>query len=251
MSIVFKLPVLLLAFLLFAVSPVFGQDTASVPLAPDEQETVTQAAEPHNLTEDEWVYLTQDSAFRYRNEREAQKVETQKERNTPNWLSRLLRGVYYFFASGIGTVLLWLFFLCLIAYIAYRIFKGDVGSLWNRKEQRSAETSAQELDSEELLSGDWSARTNEALAQGDRRLATRYLFVHLLQLLYRNGYIPYRIDATNYEYLRAIEQEELRSLYRQLLIRYEYAWFGKFPVSDAEWQQTLRLFQQAKDSIQA
>ncbi|HTN18016.1 MAG TPA: hypothetical protein VL092_10065, partial [Chitinophagaceae bacterium] len=103
-----------------------------------------------------------------------------------------------------------------------------------------------QLSREDLLSSDWQSFMEAAVAVQDFRAATRFAFVHTLQLLHQQGHITYRIDATNYDYYRAVNSEAIKPLLKNLLLRYEYAWFGRMPVDGVQWEQTFAVYSQFK-----
>jgi hypothetical protein len=73
--------------------------------------------------------------------------------------------------------------------------------------------------------------------------------MHILQLMQQSGQIRYRIDKTNHEYYLELTQEALRQPFRDLLLRYEFAWFGRFPVSAEAWADTQTIYRQLKALI--
>ncbi|MBL7711177.1 MAG: hypothetical protein JNL13_01880 [Chitinophagaceae bacterium] len=199
------------------------------------------------MSAEDWTQLTEDPAFAYRDKREA---ETEQKERREGGLEKALNSFFGFFASGTGTLIFWLLVFGVLGYMLYRIFKGEVSRLFGRKEKPVREEEAPgQLSREDLLSSDWQSSMEAAVAAQDFGAATRFAFVHALQLLHQQGHITYRIDATNYEYYRAIKSEALKPLLKNLLLRYEYAWFGRMPVDRVQWEQTFVVYSQLKRTL--
>lgn len=251
---------LICCLLLTAVAPATGQngtdeaaDTSSL-YGDTYQDTTAEAEQPvytlpqdRNISDEDWNSLIADSAFSYCNTREG--TEDTDIKVNSFW-TRLIHLILLFFSSGIGQFLFWLLIISVLAYVLYRIFKGELGFIFGRKEQQSPDTQSTELITEEdLLSANWAEKTRQALGNGDTVMATRYTFLYQLQLLQQLELIHYRIDKTNYDYYTELEAGPVKDKYRSLLLRYEYAWFGRFPVSAADWQQTNALFNELRSLL--
>lgn len=200
------------------------------------------------LTESEWRYLTLDSAFSYKNLREnEQKIKANKSKNS--WALNALKRLFMFLASGLGQFIFWGLIAGILAYVIYKLFKGDFSLLRSRKETIIAAEGDEVLSLESLATADWDGKMNTALAVADYRLATRFAFLSILQKMNEKGHIEYRINTTNYEYFLSLKNETLKAVFKQLLLKYEYAWFGKLSMNAADWQKVLELFNNAKSNL--
>lgn len=214
----------------------------------DESEDDNFVEPERKLTESEWRYLTIDSAFSYKNLREnEQKIKPDK--NKENWYLNVLKRLFGFLGSGLGQFIFWGLIAGMLAFVIYKIFKGDFSLLRSRKETVIAAESDEILSLESLATADWDGKMNTALAVADYRLATRFAFLSILQKMNEKGHIEYRINTTNYEYFLLLKNESLKAVFKQLLLKYEYAWFGKFPMDAAEWDKVLELFNNAKSNL--
>jgi hypothetical protein len=239
-------------FIVMMTVPAAAQDTGFVAdnngYAADIDTTVQEEILwQRNASAEEWESLTNDSAFSYKNEYEA---EIKKQEEQPGWWEKALNNFFKFFASGTGSLIFWLIVFGILTYILVRIFKGDISGLFNRREKATPqETADGQLTKEDLLSADWQTAMQAAVAVQDFRSATRFAFVHVLQLLHQKELITYRIDTTNYEYYRSVQNGEIKDLLKKILLCYEYAWFGRMPVNRMQWEQTFTLYTQLKSKL--
>lgn len=214
----------------------------------DESEDENFVELERKLTESEWRYLTLDSAFSYKNLREnEQKIKANKSKS--NWALNALKRMFMFLASGLGQFIFWGLIAGILAFVIFKLFKGDFSLLRSRKETVIAAESSEELSLESLVTADWDGKMNTALAVADYRLATRFAFLSILQKMNEKGHIEYRINTTNYEYFLSLKNETLKAVFKQLLLKYEYAWFGKLSMNAADWQKVLELFKNAKSNL--
>jgi hypothetical protein len=194
------------------------------------------------ITDYEWQSITNDSSFNYKSEREADVVLTPPKQYN-NKFGKIFQAIITFIFSKVGRIIVWILVFAILAFVFVQIIKGDIGFVFSRRNKIVA-TNTPENDAvspDDLIKANWELKIANALKIGDRRLATRYAFMYILQLLHQRQYLHYSIDKTNFEYYMAIENKEMQQLYRKLLLRYEFAWFGKFEVSENDWQQTNEL----------
>ncbi len=216
---------LLLSTLTFAVAPLQAQRT---PLP-------TPGAQ-------QWDTLTSDNAFGYKNEKEAAATE-QRENNA---LVKAFAFIFTFFASTIGKSLLWLLLFGFAAWALYKIFLSDKTYLWAKREKKPANTDAETID--DISAADWNKELQKAIANNNARLAIRYSYMLLLQLLQEKGEIQYRPDKTNYEYYHELNeryQQDFRALTRQ----YEYTWYGNFEVTSDSYSRYMHIFNHLKSIV--
>lgn len=198
------------------------------------------------IADEDWNEIVDKPDFSYRNTIEAAEIPA-KPSKFQLWLQKLLSNVAMFFMSFLGKILFWLLLLSALAYIIFKILKGDVSFFLNRKDVAKSTVDSHVLTTEDLANADWDQKMKEALAQGDLRLSTRFAFVQILQLLNKEQKIDYSIDKTNFEYYLALKEDaELQKLYRQLMLRYEFAWYGHYEVKQEDWLLTMNIFESIK-----
>ncbi len=83
----------------------------------------------------------------------------------------------------------------------------------------------------------------KAIKQGQYRRATRILFLLTLRHLQSNGYIHPAPHKTNYQYHREISDIHLQQEFGNLLLYYEYIWFGHFEPTPAQFAIIHKQYQ--------
>jgi len=71
-----------------------------------------------------------------------------------------------------------------------------------------------------------------AAERKDYKLAVRYLFLKSLKLLSEKELIELRNNKTNYQYLSEIKNNRISSAFQIATSRFEWIWYGDFPVDD-------------------
>ncbi|TZF85664.1 DUF4129 domain-containing protein (plasmid) [Pedobacter sp. BS3] len=80
------------------------------------------------------------------------------------------------------------------------------------------------------------------------RLAVRLLYLHALKKLHDSGVIRWQSDKTNSAYVNEIKNPAKREQFSLLTRRFEYIWYGDFPVDQATFGQIHSAFQQFNQS---
>jgi len=210
------------------------------------QGTGVFAAGTRSVTPEQWDKLTSDKAFGYKNEIEnippPQNVD-------PNIFEKLFRAFFGFFGSGIGTFIIWALLACVVVYVIYRLFFSSDSFLFRKNNKIMKSGGTPKTDDEDLATADWETLLQNAASKNDQRLAIRYSYMWLLQLLQRRGLIQYRIDKTNYEYYTELNETQYKQAFKQLSRQYEYAWYGRFAVPSEKYNEHISLFNQMKKQL--
>ncbi len=123
--------------------------------------------------------------------------------------------------------------------LAWMFFRADLAGIWAARPRRALDDVR--ITDENLDEIDFERAIAAAVAQQDYRLAVRYSYLKLLKLLADKGLIVYQADKTNRQYVRELK-EPLRSGFRDLTRRFDYAWYGNRPVSEAEFNDGQKTF---------
>lgn len=196
----------------------------------------------HAPTQQQWEQLTSDKAFGYKTEKEGVR---QKEDTSSNAIMKFIYLVAAFFSSGIGTALLWILLFAFVAWALYKLFLGNV---FQRSKKYQRPPPGNYDDMEDLAATNWEAALQKAISNNDTRLAIRFSYMLLLQLMQEKGQIQYRPDKTNYEYYNELS-DRYKSGFRLLTRQYEYAWYGNFSVADESYKTYMETFNHLKSTI--
>ncbi len=77
---------------------------------------------------------------------------------------------------------------------------------------------------------DWSKQIKNAEKNNEYRIAIRFYFLWLLKQLNKNGFIVWKLEKTNFDYAREINNDDIKYNFLKLNKLYEAVWYGNFPV---------------------
>lgn len=72
----------------------------------------------------------------------------------------------------------------------------------------------------------------KAIDNKQYKLSIRYLFLKSLKLLSDKGFIELRNNKTNYQYINEIKQNKIADAFKITTNRFEWIWYGDFPVDE-------------------
>ena len=195
-----------------------------------------------------WETATADEKYSYRDKREY-KEKPEPAREIPGWY-KLIVGLVNFLTSPAGKTVLWTALILIVGYVAYRIIAGQGGRLFGRRDRTPSDTETGKgaVSEEGLLDSDWEGRLHEALRAGNTRLAIRYSYMHILQVLQARGLIIYRPDKTNTGYYHELT-ESLRQPFRSISRQYEYTWYGDFLPEQEIMDRHMQTYNSLKKNI--
>ncbi|MCP3163846.1 DUF4129 domain-containing protein [Myxococcus qinghaiensis] len=88
----------------------------------------------------------------------------------------------------------------------------------------------------------WAQLADELAARGEYREAVRSLYLALLSRLHRDGAILYDVTLSNWDYLRQFKgRSEWKPRFRELTLRFDFAWYGNTPVGQSGYQEFRTL----------
>jgi hypothetical protein len=188
--------------------------------------------------EADYAYMAKIDSLLHKEKQQWEKEQRKVTRYEPNFLDRLL-GFRFF------TILLWIIAIAVVGFLAYKLFLGK-GIFERSSRERIAVQEINEAAAGEAIN-DWPNAIQQAAAKGDYRLAIRYQFLYTLQQLEAKQRLHLSPDKTNYGYVTEIHAS-LRPAFAALVLRYEFAWYGKMPVTDSQYRETETLFHQFRNN---
>jgi len=90
---------------------------------------------------------------------------------------------------------------------------------------------------------------DNAINDGDYRLAVRYYYLQLLRQLNQKKLINYEFQKTNSEYLNEIKADNLQLQLKKVMRIYDFIWYGSFSLSEPDFHLAERNFQDLQTSI--
>ncbi|TBW28934.1 DUF4129 domain-containing protein [Gramella sp. KN1008] len=116
----------------------------------------------------------------------------------------------------------------------------------NPGERMLQEPSAGEVfitEEEKLIRNeDLKALMQEAVRNGEFRLAVRYYYLNELRKLDRLKLIRYEYQKTNQDYTAELKDENIRKHFSEITKFYEFIWYGSFQVSESDYKLAEKGF---------
>jgi hypothetical protein len=104
---------------------------------------------------------------------------------------------------------------------------------------------------EDLFAVDYQSRVQQAIAAGEYRYATRFLYLGLLKEMALKNLIRYGHERTNRDYLEQLWGTDYYHDFFGLTRSFEYTWYGKFNLSEDDFQLVERNFISFKQRVHA
>lgn len=99
------------------------------------------------------------------------------------------------------------------------------------------------VESEEDINAlDFDQLVASAIDSNNYKLAVRYLYLKSLQKLSENRLIELRNNKTNFQYLSEIKNNQIANIFRNTTSRFEWIWYGNFPVDDIVMKSSMNEF---------
>lgn len=89
-----------------------------------------------------------------------------------------------------------------------------------------------------------------ALADKNYRLAIRYYYLFILQLMSDKELIYWETQKTNHDYLKEIEKPNLKQPFRKITRLYDYIWYGDFSIDEVKYTKAALAFSSLKKIVQ-
>ncbi|MBT8375416.1 MAG: hypothetical protein KJO22_00955 [Bacteroidia bacterium] len=88
----------------------------------------------------------------------------------------------------------------------------------------------------------FNALVSQALKEDNYRLATRYLYLKTLKELSNQDIIDWHFDKTNSDYVKEINDDTIKQLFKRISYIYDYIWYGEFPIDKQSFDKNMLTF---------
>ncbi len=150
-----------------------------------------------------------------------------------------------------GRITFWsILIVSAIAIIIFSIMKltgMDKNGLFGRS-SRSAQKYSLLQEDINLIS--FEDAIEKAINNGNYRLATRLYYLQALKKLSDRGYIDWRINKTDTDYLAEITGKPFKDIFARLTFDFEYTWYGENQLSKEQFLEIRKQFQQFNNQVQ-
>lgn len=86
-----------------------------------------------------------------------------------------------------------------------------------------------------LAETDLEKLIENALTEGNYQLAVRFVYLKILKLLSSKHFIEYQYQKTNYEYAYEIVNANLRAVFREASLVFDYCWYGEYEATRQDY----------------
>jgi hypothetical protein len=169
----------------------------------------------------------------------------------PGWWDHFLLSIGQFFSHRWVLFMFITLVVGLLTWGLVYVIQAMTGeSLFRKKTRRLKTEEAEEIPIE--ASRD---KMHEAIAtaikSGDYTMAIRYLFLITLGELEDKGLIQQMKDASNRQYVRALAGKPIQGSFSQLLLYYEYSFYGGFHLDSGQFQSVHQQFDQFHQQLRS
>ncbi len=89
----------------------------------------------------------------------------------------------------------------------------------------------------------------QALQDKNYRLAIRYYYLYILQLMTDKEIISWELQKTNYDYLHEIDRQELKHPFSTITRWYDYIWYGNFDIDESKYKRAESDFESLQKTL--
>ncbi|MEP6746094.1 MAG: hypothetical protein ABJB86_00125 [Bacteroidota bacterium] len=152
--------------------------------------------------------------------------------------------------SGFFTVfqiVLWVLATAVLLFVLYKLFVGKNSLFVNNRKNIDAAINIEE----EPSANQYESLIKKAEAEKNYRLAVRYLYLQSLYHLSEKNYIIRGTEKTNYQYINELKKRPaaFAHLFSSLTFKYEYTWYGEYPVNEIMYEALRGSFRDLNNEI--
>jgi Domain of unknown function (DUF4129) len=127
-----------------------------------------------------------------------------------------------------------LLFLIVVGIILYSIgFKPSTLFRKNSKNLQPEKENDEHFNEDHIDHIKFESELDKAIRIGNYRLAVRILYLESLKKLNDKQLIDWKINKTNWDYVREVNLPQLKGDFRQITNSFDYVWYGNFPVDES------------------
>ena len=152
-------------------------------------------------------------------------------------------------SSGSGGSPLGSLFLAVVVILIIYLIVRAIGldNIFNREPKQVTLPYTESLENIHEITFD--EQIEKVLAARNYKLAVRLLYLRSLKQLNDAGYIQWKIDKTNTEYLNELANSDYKQSFWVLTRQFEYVWYGDFPVDGQSFQSINDRFHDFKKML--
>ncbi len=235
----------MLSYLLLSWTIIFAQNDSIVKYDTSDLQSI-------ELSSEDLDTYKNDSDFNY----EEAKTESGWWTDVTNWFYNILRR-FFEWIFGVGNAegylavflkILPYLLLALFLYLVIRFFvKSNIMGIGQNKKNPNVVTLSEE---EHIIKNeDIQELIKKALADQNYRLAIRYYYLYILQLLSERDLIDWQQQKTNDDYMAELSESSFKNDFAKATLLYDYVWYGEFELDHERYTKAELVFASLKKSI--
>ena len=235
----------MLSYLLLSWTIIFAQNDSIVKYDTSDLQSI-------ELSSEDLDTYKNDSDFNY----EEAKTESGWWTDVTNWFYNILRR-FFEWIFGVGNAegylavflkILPYLLLALFLYLVIRFFvKSNIMGIGQNKKNPNVVTLSE--DEHIIKNEDIQELIKKALADQNYRLAIRYYYLYILQLLSERDLIDWQQQKTNDDYMAELSESSFKNDFGKATLLYDYVWYGEFELDHERYTKAEVVFASLKKSI--
>ncbi len=149
-----------------------------------------------------------------------------------DWLFRKLNS--FLTSKAYQNVWQYMILAAIAGLVIYLLMKAEVLRFLFPKQAQSDSLNYETL-TENIHQINFDAAVEEAIHNRNFRLAVRLLYLQTLKRLTDGGYIDYKPDKTNRQYVYELASSPIQAPFGQLTRQFEFVWYGDFPIDEPQF----------------
>jgi len=89
----------------------------------------------------------------------------------------------------------------------------------------------------------------KALSEKNYRLAVRYYYLYILQLLSEKEIIDWQLQKTNHDYQKEITKPNIKKAFAKITRIYDYIWYGDFGIDEQQYEKAAIVFSTLQNTL--
>ena len=138
--------------------------------------------------------------------------------------------------------------LALLVYILIRFFMNANASASENGTQQKAYVGLSE-EEHIIKNEDIQVLIQKALDAKNYRLALRYSYLYMLQLMSEQEVIDWQLQKTNHDYENEIQKPDLKKAFSKITRLYDYVWYGDFDIDESQYRQAEIIFSTVQKTL--
>jgi len=137
------------------------------------------------------------------------------------------------FLKLLFELIIWIGAIGIFAFLVYKLFLSN-SSLFARNRRN---VNGEKIKVDDENPEDPASLVDMAVSEGNYRLAVRYLYLQTLINLAEKKYLRTGTEKTNYQYVNEIRNQPFANDFASLTLKYEYVWYGEYPLDNEVYEQ--------------